>query len=205
MESIIEYLNQTYRPLSIILYGSYANGTNDETSDFDALVISRDVGPFHDTSFQNGVPLDVFVYPASFFEEDYDCNDFIQIIDGTILRDHDALGESLQAEVRAYLQDRPKRSQAELDAAVDWCIKMLARAKRCDAEGLFRWHWVLTESLEIFCDLMQQPYQGPKKSLQWMKKSHPAAFTCYQNALAEFDLSHLEAWIAYLQTASKAI
>lgn len=201
----MDYLKQTYRPLSVILYGSYANGTNDETSDFDALVISRDCGPFHDTSWINETPLDVFVYPASFFEGDYDPNDFIQIFDGTILQDQDGLGESLQTKVRTYLQDRPKRSQAELDAAVDWCFKMLARAKRCDAEGLFRWHWVLTESLEIFCDIMQHPYWGPKKSLQWMKKCHPTAFTCYQSALTEFDISHLEAWIICLQTASKAL
>ena len=28
MEKIIEYIEQKYNPLSIILYGSYANGTN---------------------------------------------------------------------------------------------------------------------------------------------------------------------------------
>ena len=46
LEKIIEYIKQKYNPLSIILYGSYANGTNDLNSDFDALVISYD----HDDS-----------------------------------------------------------------------------------------------------------------------------------------------------------
>ena len=32
------------------------------------------------------------------------------------------------------------------------CKKMLLRTLRSDAEGLYRWHWVLIDSLEIFCD-----------------------------------------------------
>mgnify|MGYP002508212092 CR=1 FL=1 len=44
-----------YSPLSIILYGSYANGTNNLNSDFDALVISHHHEEFHDTSFVNGI------------------------------------------------------------------------------------------------------------------------------------------------------
>ncbi|MBR5774458.1 MAG: nucleotidyltransferase domain-containing protein, partial [Clostridia bacterium] len=37
MEQIIEYINQKYNPISIILYGSYADGTNNLNSDFDSL------------------------------------------------------------------------------------------------------------------------------------------------------------------------
>ena len=60
-------------PLSIIVYGSYANGTNDLNSDFDALVIYDDSNQIHDTSFVNGIQLDVFVYPLSYFEKVFDC------------------------------------------------------------------------------------------------------------------------------------
>ena len=80
LEKIIEYIKQKYNPLSIILYGSYANGTNNLNSDFDALVISYDHEQFHDTSFVNDIQLDVFVYPASYFDGEFDCNNFIQII-----------------------------------------------------------------------------------------------------------------------------
>lgn len=62
LEKIIEYIEQKYNPLSIILYGSYANGTNNLNSDFDALVISYDHEQFHDTSFVNDIQLDVFVF-----------------------------------------------------------------------------------------------------------------------------------------------
>ena len=96
MEQITEYIKQKYTPLSIILYGSYANGTNNPNSDFDALVISYDHEQFHDTSFVNGIQLDVFVYPASYFDGNYDCNDFIQIFDGKIIADNNGRGKALQ-------------------------------------------------------------------------------------------------------------
>ena len=205
LEKIIDYIKQRYNPLSIILYGSYANGTNNLNSDFDALVISFDHEQFHDTSFVDGIQLDLFVYPASYFEGDYDCNDFIQIFDGKIIVDRDGQGKALQAKVQSYLQNRPQKSRAEIDASVNWCIKMLARVKRCDAEGMFRWHWVLIDSLEIFCDVMRQPYWGPKKSLKWMEENHPTAFACYQTALTDLSMESLENWILYIKNANGTV
>ena len=72
MHHIIEYIKQKYDPCSIILYGSYADGTNNLNSDFDALVLSYNYEQFHDTSFVNGVQLDLFVYPVSYFDEAYE-------------------------------------------------------------------------------------------------------------------------------------
>ena len=205
LEKIIEYIKRKYNPLSIILYGSYANGTNNLNSDFDSLVISYDHEQFHDTSFVNGIQLDVFVYPASYFDGDYDCNDFVQIFDGKIVVDSDERGKALQTKVQSYLQNRPQKSKAEIDASVDWCVKMLARVKRYDAEGMFRWHWVLIDSLEIFCDIMHYPYWGPKKSLKWMEENHPTAFDCYQTALADFSVDSLENWISYIKNANRKV
>lgn len=199
MDQIIEYIKQKYNPLSIILYGSYANGTNNLNSDFDSLVISYDHEHFHDTSFVNGTQLDVFVYPASYFDGDFDCNDFIQIFDGKIIADSDGLGKTLQKRVLSYLQNRPPKTPAEIDASVDWCIKMFERVKRNDAEGMFRWHWVLIDSLEIFCDITHHPYFGPKKALKWMEENHPTAFNIYQNALTNFSIESLEEWISYIK------
>lgn len=205
MEQIIEYIKQKYNPLSVILYGSYANGTNNLNSDFDSLVISYDHEYVHDTSFVNGIQMDIFVYPASYFDGKFDCNDFIQIFDGKIILDSDERGKTLQTKVLSYLQNLPQKSKAEIDASVDWCIKMLARVRRSDAEGMFRWHWVLTDSLEIFCDMMHHPYFGPKKSLKWMEENHPTAFACYQKALADFSMDSLENWIAHKKNANRTV
>lgn len=202
MEQIINYILKKYNPLSIILYGSYANGTNNLNSDFDALVVSSVHEEFHDTSFVNGIQLDVFVYPLSYFEQDYDCLNFIQIFDGKIILDNDGIGSTLKAKIQTYLRDRPSKTKMEIQASVDWCIKMFQRAKRGDCEGMFRWHWVLIDSLEIFCDIMQQPYFGPKKTLKWMEETHPIAFTYYETALQDFNMKALEEWIIYLKNTN---
>lgn len=203
MKQVIEYIQKKYDPLCLILYGSYADGTNRLNSDFDALVITADHEPFHDTSLVAGIPLDVFVYPAGYFEGAYACEDFVQIFDGRVIMDRHDIGKSLLANVRAYLQNRPGKTSAEIQANIDWCVKMSARAKRCDCEGLFRWHWVLVDSLEIFCDIMQHPYLGPKKALKWMEKTHPEAFDRYEKALQNFRLDDLDEWIGYIKNADK--
>ena len=167
------------------------------------MIISRDYEKFHDTSFVNGIQLDVFVYPASYFDGEVDYEDFIQIFDGNIIVDSDELGKTLQTKVLSYLQSRPHKSKEEIDASVDWCVKMIARVKRCDTEGLFRWHWVLTDSLEIFCDVMNHPYWGPKKSLKWMEKNHPTAFACYKKALTDFSIDSLQEWIVYINEVNR--
>ena len=116
MEEIIEYIKQNYNPISIILYGSYADGTNNLNSDFDSLVISYDHEQFHDTSFVNGIQLDVFVYPVSYFEGEFDCDDFVQIFDGKIIVDSNERGKALQMKVISHIQNRPQKSKAEIDA-----------------------------------------------------------------------------------------
>ena len=199
MEQIIKYIEKEYKPLSVIVYGSYANGTNNLNSDFDALVISSEQELFHNTSFINGVQLDVFVYPASYFDGEYDCNQFIQIFDGRIILDSNNIGKNLIIKVQDYLKNRPYKTKDEIQADIDWCKKMFERVKRCDAEGMFRWHWLLIDSLEIFCDMKQQAYFGPKKSLKWMKENYPVAFEYYNNALQNFNIDSLEKWVVYIK------
>lgn len=202
MEQILKYIHQKYNPLSVILYGSYANVTNNLDSDFDALVISCNHEQYHDTSFVNGIQLDVFVYPASYFDSGYDCEEFVRIFDGRIITDSEDIGKNLQTRVLEFLQSRPQKTAEEIQANIDWCVKMLKRVKRCDTEGMFRWHWVLIDSLEIFCDITHHPYFGPKKALKWMEDNHPAAFSVYQKALTEFNMESLENWISYIRNAN---
>lgn len=198
MNEILSYLQQQYRPLSIILYGSYADGTNHENSDFDALVISPASTETHDAACVAGVPLDVFVYPAAHFDGDFDPEDFVQLADGKILLDTDGLGARVQEKARQYVASLPVKSLEEAREGAQWCQKMLRRTERQDVEGLFRWHWVLIDSLEIFCDLVQHRYAGPKKTLRWMETAYPDAYALYRDALTRFQHDTLTAWIEYL-------
>jgi len=198
LERILRYIEQTYKPLSVIVYGSYASGTNQIDSDFDALVITENGDAYHDTSTVDGVPLDVFVHPAADFNGEFDCEKLIRLFDGRILTDTDGIGRALMEKVQAYLQGRPHKSEAELKSNLDWCAKMCNRARRQDAEGLYRRHWLLVDSLEIYFDILRQPYFGPKKSLIRMEQTSPEAFALYQRALRDFDEASLKAWIAHL-------
>ncbi|MFA6830179.1 MAG: nucleotidyltransferase domain-containing protein [Bacilli bacterium] len=64
-KTIIQILKEKYDPVSIILYGSFADGSNSANSDLDALVISNGEKSAHDVSIQSWVQLDVFVKPKS--------------------------------------------------------------------------------------------------------------------------------------------
>lgn len=199
MNEILEYIKQKYEPSSLIVYGSYADGSNNQNSDFDALVLSKNSDVFHDTSFVGGVQLDLFVYPETYFENEVNYDDFVQIFDGKIVMDEEERGANLKTAVLNYMPNRAYKSEEELRNEIDWCEKMLMRTKRHDAEGMFRWHWVLIDSLEIFCDLKQHMYLGPKKTLKWMKKKYPEAFEMYSKALFEFSEESLEQWITVLK------
>ena len=85
-ERILTYIQKTYQPEAVVVYGSFADGSAGAGSDFDALVIAGSRA-CHDASEIDGVTLDVFVYPAATFCADYDPEDFVQIFDGKILLD----------------------------------------------------------------------------------------------------------------------
>ena len=93
---IIKYLTETYSPEAIIVYGSYADGSANENSDFDALVITESVKT-HDSSEVANTILDVWVYPAMYFNDEYDPDEFIQVFDGKIVLDKNGTAEKLKA------------------------------------------------------------------------------------------------------------
>lgn len=197
--NILEYLNWTYRPDAVIVYGSFADGSANLNSDFDALVIAGKEKT-HDSSVVDGVVLDVFVYPAETFSTDYDPEEFVQVWDGKIMLDEHGIAGQLKAKVLDYIEHLPKKTATEVAQEVEWCEKMLLRTMREDVEGYYRWHWVLCDSLEIYFDIKGLHYYGPKKTLRLMEKSDAEAFGLYAKALREFDRESLSEWIAYLKS-----
>ena len=198
MDKILTWLQEKYAPQTVILYGSYADGTAGEGSDFDALLLA-DHPAQHDVSVVDGTQLDVWVYPVDYFAKDDALEEVVTILDGVILQDTQGCGAALQARAQAWWKGKPGKSAEENAASVAWCRKMLARTERTDAEGFFRWHWLLTDSLEIACDLLQQPYRGPKKALRWLEREHSQVFAAYRYALNNFNWEALRAWIDCLE------
>lgn len=198
-EKIVGYLKKTYQPDAVIVYGSFADGSANLNSDFDALIIAGKEKA-HDSSIVDGVVLDVFVYPAETFSADYDPEEFVQVWDGKIVLDEHGIAGQLKAKVLDYIEHLPKKTVTEVAQEVEWCEKMLLRTMREDVEGYYRWHWVLCDSLEIYFDIRGLHYYGPKKMLRLMEKSDTEAFGLYAKALRELDRESLSTWIDYLKS-----
>lgn len=200
-EKIISYLVKKYNPEAIITYGSYADGSANEYSDFDALIIARS-SVKHDSSIVCNTVLDVFVYSPDVFKTKYNPEEFVQIFDGKIELDKRGNAKNLKDKVLQYIEEKPIKTREEIHQEIEWCKKMLLRTSRGDAEGYFRWHWLLEDSLEIYFDVVKQKYFGPKKALRQMKKHDPKSYEIYENALKNFQQETLSAWIKRLETLS---
>ena len=199
MQDILSYLAAQYDPVAIVVYGSFADGTSNLFSDFDALLITPGGERRHDDRFVDCTQLDVFVHPLADFQGDYDPAEYVQVYGGQILLDRDGVAEKLLEKVRRHVDGQAKKTREELSFNVSWCEKMLRRAERADAEGCFRRHWLLTESLEIYTELRGWPYLGPKKALGQLEKKDKAAFAVYEKALTEGDYPSLAAWIGQIR------
>ena len=156
----------------------------------------------HDASVIDGLILDVFIYPTDTFLSAYDLEEFVQVRDGSIVLDKNGIAEGLQKRVHSYIESKPKKSADEIRQEIAWCEKMVLRTMRDDAEGYYRWHWVLFDSLEIYCDVNGSFYYGPKKTLRRMEQIDEEAFRIYAEALKEFDRGSLSEWVSYLKRIS---
>ena len=131
----------------------------------------------------------------SFFKGAYDCEQFVQLFDSKIVIDTDGCAAEIKNNVVRYIGSIPKKARTELTDELAWCRKMLLSAKRQDAEGMYRLHWLLIDRLEIFCNIVDHPYWGPKKSLKWMEQQYPIAFSIYKKALSNYNQTTSEKWI----------
>ena len=197
MQKIIDYLVYRYQPETLILYGSYADGSYNANSDLDAVLLADVPEVFHDTSVVEGIQLDVFVHPT---DSQLNPGDFPQLYHSKIVVDRQGRGKALQEAVTEYIKNYPAKSTDSIREDVVWCEKMLARTQRGDAEGYFRWHWMLCDSLEFYCNIRKRFYFGPKKTLLWMAETDPQAYEIYSSALKNMDYNRLSAWVAYLKS-----
>ncbi len=194
MEKIKHYLLEKYQPLAIILYGSYQNHTNNQDSDYDALVITDDL-TYHDTNCIEGIQLDVFVYSKDQLKN---LNDFIQIYFGEVIYDTHQIGQKLLNQVHDHIDHYPKKTIDELNDEVVWCQKMLKRIQRKDTEGMYRYHLLCIESLEIYFDCLGLYYFGPKKSILYLQEHDQMAYQLYTQALDH--TCGMKKWIQHIES-----
>ncbi len=199
MHDILSYLAAVYDPIAIILYGSFADGTNTLFSDFDALLITRDGERKHDAGYVDCTQLDVSVRPLADFENGFDPAEYVRLCGGTILLDRNGIAAGLLETVNRFLDTQASKAPNELCSEVEWCEKTLRRAERSDNEGIFRRHQLLAESLPIYCDVCSRRYLGPKKTLELLERKDRKAFALYVRALQSSDPASLGEWIALIR------
>ena len=107
MEKILSYIEDTYAPAALFVYGSYADGSNGPDSDFDALALVADGPARHDVSRVGGVQLDLFIHPAADFQGDFPMAEFLRLLDGKLVWDRDGSGKALLEKLAAYRDSLP--------------------------------------------------------------------------------------------------
>lgn len=66
-------------------------------------------------------------------------------------------------------------------------------------EGVYRLHWLLVDTLEIYCDLKGKFYFGPKKALKQMEQTDEVSANIYFKALQDPTEENVSAWIERLK------
>lgn len=175
-----KYLIDKYNCHSIILYGSYANGDYTDESDVDVVCFCDEVENQNDTTFLQHRQLDAWIYNT---EKMKDVEEFLHTRDGEILLDRSGFCEGFLEKITEVYNNGPKLlSDTEKEFLKSWLQKMLNRSQKGDVEGNFRFHWMLTDSLEIYFKIKGLWYLGSKKSIKWLYDNDRDMYLLYEGA-----------------------
>ncbi len=203
MQKILDYLDSKYHPNGILVYGSYANGSNNPYSDFDVMLTYDGTKLIHDDSVINDVQLDAYIYPIAMIRNDIEVSEYVRIYNGWIIKDETGLLSSLLIKVSAYIDSLPRKNREENLQNISWCKKMLQRIQYGNSEGLYRMHWLVVDSLEIYFDILGLYYPGPKNALHELQNTYPNAYDIYCEAMKDSSLDNLNRWVQLLEDSVK--
>ena len=181
MDQILAYLKDAYDPISILVYGSFADGTNDPTSDFDCMLIVPQKDKNHDDTVIGGIQLDCFL----FTEEEVQGEDlfpFLTAYNSRIVLDN-GIGADLKRRVHAYVEANATTSEEEKASLISWMQKTIRRIKKDDDEGNMRAISLLAESLADYYTLRDMFYLGSKKAIGYLKETDAKGYALFHNAV----------------------
>lgn len=200
VSGILEYLKTTHDPRAILITGSYADGTYNDTSDFDCWLIGREeTRARHDTSIVNGIELQAEIYPLHHFMN-LPLRTIEFFTDVIIAYDPEGVAAEFMRYVRERLSHDPCMPPARKAQTMAYLEKMLRRASRQDFNGDLRGHLMLFQSVEFWCDFSDRIYPGSKKALRCMEQEDPESAAILRRALRSFDPEDMRAWVDRLRT-----
>lgn len=194
--AVIEYLQQTYHPRAILLYGSYARGDADQYSDFDCMVIVDSKSVKHDARIIDGVPLDCFIFTAAETVTE-DPEAFLTAYHAELAID-DGVGQALQTRVQKYVRDKQKADAGEKAFIRSWAQKTLHRIQKGDDEGQYRAVVLLNESLPDYYALRDLFYFGSKEAIRHIKDTDAKGYQLFHQAVHARTNNDIERWIRHV-------
>ncbi|GMQ62449.1 nucleotidyltransferase domain-containing protein [Vallitalea maricola] len=175
-----DYLREKYKCHIIILYGSYARGDFTEESDIDIICFGDDIAHCNDTQIFNGKQLDVWIYDTKQMNEP---ENYLHILNNKILLDDKGIAQDFINKIQKVYDDGPARlDEGKKQFNRDWLLKMFRRTKKGDVEGMYRHHWMIKESLEIYFELQGKWFLGVKNSLRWLQENDEEGYILFKNA-----------------------
>ncbi len=202
-EKIIEYLKEKYNPISILLYGSYSNGMNDASSDFDCMVIVDEKEQNHDGGVVEGVQLDCFIFTVDEVKNE-DPDTFLTAYDAEVVLDN-GIGEELKQRVREYVKNNSATEKSEKEFISSWIEKTCKRIQKGDDEGNFRGFMLMSESLDDYYTLRDMFYFGSKKAVKYLKENDAVGYELFHKAVTDKDNEAIIVWLKYLCDYEKTV
>ena len=182
LRDVCESLVRESQAHTILLYGSRADGTDNEFSDYDVAAFADVPATTRDTRIVDGRFLDVFLHPSAVLREP--SKEYLTLRGSRILVQRRTEASDFLAGLDAIFDRGPDvLSDDEIEARRTWARKMALRMRRGDIEGNFRRAWLLTALLEDYFSLRGMWYEGPKKSFRWLMASDLATYRAFDDAL----------------------
>ncbi len=182
LKAVCESLVRDSNAHAILLYGSRADGTENEFSDYDVAAFADVPSVTRDTRVIDGRFLDVFLHPSAVLREP--SKEYLTLRGSRILVQIGTEASDFLAELDAIFDRGPDvLSDDEIEARRTWARKMALRMRRGDIEGNFRRAWLLTALLGDYFSLRGMWYEGPKKSFRWLATSDLATYRAFGDAL----------------------
>jgi hypothetical protein len=179
---ICEELRVRHAAHTLLLYGSRADGSADDASDYDVAAFAPVDASFRIARYESGRFLDLFVYPESVLN--LPAVEHLRFRGSKVLRQRDQQAEAFLRRLESLYEAGPEvLSLDEIEARRVWAHKMLSRISRGDPEGDYRRVWLLQALLEDYFQTRGLWYEGPKRALQWLARSDERTFEAFRIAL----------------------
>ena len=199
MEGIIQYLKDTYDPISILVYGSYLRGDYDEYSDFDCTVIVEDDDKTatYDYSIVNGVQLDCIIFSRKEALWAKHPSEFVKMHNAQIIID-DGTAKTMLEHLHEYMDETAIISDDRRREITSWIIKMTNRFDRDGTDGDYSIIFFLWQSLLLYCRLRGLFYCGPKETMSYLKDNDSLGYELANMAIGDKSVTATTAWANYI-------